>query len=141
MKPPSPALRDLARRLLEDEAGPQDEPAIAAVAEEVFGKLRGRLAKLIGAGGFEALLARALKVAKAASPALEQVNVTPGGGLAGLSASLAGRSAAEALDASVSLLAQLLELIAAFIGDDLTAHLAGAIQREDGELRRPSEDR
>lgn len=141
MRPPSPELSDLARRLLEDEAGRRGEPAIAAVVEEVFGKLRDRLARLIGAGGFEALLSRALKVARAGSAALEHVNVTPGGGLAGLSASLAGRSAEEALDASVSLLAHLLELIAAFIGDDLTAHLAGAIQAEDGEPRRESEDR
>jgi hypothetical protein len=141
MTPPNTALRELARRLLEAEAGRRDEPATAAAAEEVFRKLRDRLARLIGSGGFEVLLSRALKGAKAEASALEQVKVAPGGGLEALSESLARRSAAEALEASVCLLARFLELVAIFLGDDLTSHLAGAIQQEDGELRRGSEER
>jgi hypothetical protein len=141
MKPPSPALRELARRLLEDESRCRGEPAITTAAEEVFRRLRERLVKLIGSDGFEALLSRSLKLAKAGAAALEQVEVTPGGGLAGLSKSLAGRSPSEALDASVCLLARFLELFAAFIGDELTLHLTGAILREDGESHRGSEER
>jgi hypothetical protein len=141
MKPPSPALRDLTRRLIEDEAGRASGFELAAVAEEVFRKLRDQLIRIIGSGGFEALLSRSLKLAKAEASSLAQVEVTPGGGLAGLSTSLAGRSAAEALEASVCLLGCFLELLAAFIGDDLTSHLASATLREDGESQPGSEDR
>jgi hypothetical protein len=138
MKPPRPALRELARRLLEDEASGHDEPGVAA--EEVIRKLRERLVDLIGARGFEALLRRALRLAKTEAPELDPVEVTPGGGLAGLPRVTAGRTGDEAIDAPVSLLAQLLELLAAFIGVDLTSRLALKSERDDSQPGRGSEE-
>jgi len=140
MSPEGPALRPLARSLLEAEGEVRGEPAIAAaMAEEVFRKLRDRLVKLVGALGFEALLRRALKLAKIEAPLLAPVDVARNGDLAGLAQALVGRSAAESIEASACLLAHFLELLATFIGADLTVRLATGIRRLGGESARGSE--
>jgi hypothetical protein len=134
MKPPRPALRELARSLLEDEAGGQAEAAGAGLgAEEVFHRLGERLGDLIGARGYEALLGRALKLAKDEVAALAPVEVTPDGALHGLADASAERSAPEVIEAATCLLAHFLELLATFIGADLTTQLAISARRGDGE--------
>jgi hypothetical protein len=123
MTAPSLAMRELARRLLAER---RDEPALViAEVEEVLGRLRERLVRLVGERGFGAMLERALKLAQEEIPALGRAQVTPDGRLAGLAEALAGRSHDEAVEAPACLLAHLLELLASFIGADLTLRLAG----------------
>src|SRR3989442_9654386 len=86
---PNPKMRDLARRLLAYEADPAD-PADApeanrSAAFHVSEKLRRSLSTLVGAGGFRALLARALTLAKTEAHGLSAVQIKPDGSLEGLS--------------------------------------------------------
>jgi hypothetical protein len=132
--PPSPAQRELARRLLEDEAGGHRDPAIVArAAEETFRKLRDRLVDLIGVGGFAALLRRALKLAGAELPALERVELVPGGSLGGLRDAIEARTEGDATALPVCLLAHFLHLLATFIGEDLALRLALGAPRTKGD--------
>jgi hypothetical protein len=100
---PSQGMRELARRLLAERR--EEATHAAADAAEILGRLRARMVRLVGERGFEAILARSLKLAKAEAPVLEQTRVAPGGGLVGLPEALAGRPPAEALEASACLLA------------------------------------
>ena len=80
-------------------------------------KLRQPLSTLAGSSGFRSLLARALTLAKAQNPRLSAVQVKPDGSLEGL-----GREDQDT-EAGVLLIAQLLELLVAFIGEALTMKL------------------
>lgn len=120
----TPALRDLARRLVESEAaGQPSAPVTADGAERAVSKLREYLARLIGIGGFRALLARALQLTKAEVPSLRGVQAEPDGALSGLPEWVLGRDPAEARAALVAVLANVLWLLAVFIGDDLVERL------------------
>jgi hypothetical protein len=117
---PSPNARATARHLLAHEAGagkPSDVNIPAAI--RVCEKLRRPLSTLAGATGFHALLGRALTLAKAQDPHLGTVRVQPDGSLAGLS-ELRNNEHGQA---GVALIAQLLGLLDAFIGPDLTLRL------------------
>ena len=141
MSPPRPALRQLARRLLEEEAGGQSEPAVVGrAAEEVLRRLRDRLVTLVGARGFEALLRRALTLAEGEIPELERVRVAPGGGVVGLPSAIEARTEGEATAGPLRLLGHFFELLATFIGEDLTARLAAGIQRAGDDPHRASEE-
>jgi hypothetical protein len=123
MTTPSPAFQSTALRLIRDAATGDDVPAIATAAERVFQRLRDHLARLIGVVGFSTLLARALKLAREGQPALSSIEVKPDGTIVGLRDALAGRSPEEALAMPATLLAHFFDLLAAFVGDDLTLHL------------------
>ena len=112
---PSSKIRELAQRLLADEVARDHVaeptmPALALVAE----KLRRPLVTLTGIGGFRSLLARALTLAKAQAPALNIVQIEPDGSLTGF-----GNDEAQAAEAGVMLIAQLLSLLVTFIGEHL----------------------
>jgi hypothetical protein len=126
----TPANRMLARRLIEEEARRRAEAVSVVAVAEVLHKLEGRLVKLVGARGFAALLGRSLALATAEEPALEQVELSPGGDLDALAEALSERAT---VDAAVSILAHFLELLATFVGAELTARLAHRILIEDGE--------
>lgn len=130
MKQATPALRELARRLLEQEReGRQGARELVDATKRVGQKLRGHLAKLIGSAGFEALLSRALALARAEHPALQGVEAAAEGetSLKGLGEAFRGRGPAEIEAASVAVLANLLWLLATFIGNDLTVRLVHTI--------------
>jgi hypothetical protein len=110
-----------AQRLVACEAagdGPPgtDIPAAFRVAE----KLRCPLSTLAGVAGFRMLLVRAMTLAKAQSPGLASVQVKPDGRLEG-SGDLG--SHAEIAEAGVVLTAELLGLLAAFVGEAFTLNL------------------
>ena len=88
-------------------------PAVFCVSE----KLRRPLSTLAGVRGFRLLLARALTLAKAQDARLGGVQVNQDGSLEGLGG---GDQDAEA---SVLLIAQLLELLVTFIGEGLVMNL------------------
>jgi hypothetical protein len=90
---------------------------------QVFDKLRRHLATLMGVNGFQALLSRALALAKTEVPLLSTVNVKVDGALEGLNNLEAKVSTAEFAEGSVVLVGQFLGLLVAFIGENLTLQL------------------
>jgi hypothetical protein len=119
-------MRNFAKRLMASEAmadgsSGTDIPAAFRSAE----KLRTHLATLMGTGGFRALLARALALASAEVPWLRTVHVKGDGSLEGPAALHEEVDPGEELEGSIVLLAQLLGLLVAFIGPNLTVRLMG----------------
>jgi hypothetical protein len=77
----------------------------------------------MGNGGFHALLARALALAKTEVSWLRPVHVNASGSMEGLRELQTQLSPDEFLEGRVVLLAQLLGLLVAFIGEKLTLRL------------------
>jgi hypothetical protein len=116
----SPAIQDLARRLIAAEAARDDPPgAHAAGAVRVLEKLGAPLARLTGEAGFRSLLSRALALAKAEDASLNPVRVREDGSLEGLAGDRNGPDAG----AGGAVVAQLLGLLVTFIGESLTLRL------------------
>jgi len=110
----TPALRAAAERLLKLEArGTRKLPRAALVSE----RLRRVLSTLLGAGGFNALLARAVTLAKAEAPALSALRVQADSSLLGLSED------AGSADGEVVLVAHILGLLVTFVGEALMLRL------------------
>jgi hypothetical protein len=101
-------------------------PAVFPVTE----KLRPHLANLMGIGGFRALLSRALVLAAAEVSWLSTLHVKADGTLEGLEEAHLRLNPTECLEGRVVLLAQLLGLLEAFIGPNLTSRLVGEIWPE-----------
>ena len=120
----TPLMRDFAARLVAFEM--QGTPASRTqtpVAFEVCEKLRPHLATLMGTTGFCALLSRALALATAEASGLRAVRVQADGSLAGCEEPGAPAEAEKAAEGGVVLLAQLLGLLEAFIGQNLTLRM------------------
>ncbi len=124
MSASSPDMGGLARRLLAIEAeharrsgGHFDE------AVQVCQKLREPFSRLAGVFGFTSLLSRALALAKREVPSLLPVQVRPDGSLEGWGQG--GRDGEEGASATGGevLVARLLGLLVAFIGEPLTLRL------------------
>ena len=124
MKRATPHLRHFAKRLIVFETqGEKASQANAPANFPVSEKLRPQLTTMAGNGGFQALLARALALAKVEVPWLRAVHVKADGSLEGLSEIQSQLTPAEFLEGKVVLLAQLLGLLVAFIGENLTMRL------------------
>ena len=114
----------LAERLLGYEAAAgnpaaDDRTAAARVCE----KLRQVLSTLLGAGGFRALIARALTLARAEAPELSAVQVNADGSLEGLGAARPQSGEGRIARGEIALIDQLLELLVTFIGEALMLRL------------------
>jgi hypothetical protein len=123
-----PKMRDLARRLIEREMltiNSSQTPNQAAF--NVCEKLRPHLATFTGIVGFRALLLRALALAGAEAHGLRALSVKTDGRLEGLDdfKTQVGQDAFS--EGAVALLAQLLGLLVAFIGETLTLHLMSEV--------------
>jgi hypothetical protein len=112
-------IRKLAQRLLWFEAAHTSGSPIPTVLR-VSEKLRSALSILMGSSGFRSLLARSLTMAKALEPRLAAVHVDPDGSLQGWST--IGNENRDA-QADVIVVAQLLGLLATFIGEGLMQSL------------------
>ena len=112
-----PAIRDLSKRILAEEAHS---------AFNAFEKLRQHLAKLIGIAGFQSRLARSLVLAKPEALWLLSVRVGSDGTLEEIHE---GDPPSEALVAEgyTALLAQFLALLVTFIGESLMLRLVQEI--------------
>src|SRR5215213_5960815 len=126
MNPGSPKLQKLALRLFEHEAsksGNSDEPVKAI--ESCCQRLHGRLDRLIGAGGFRALLNRALYLAKKKYAWLEGVGIEdyPGCEFKDLREVVKGKQPATVNEACTLILANVIWLLVTFIGEDITIGL------------------
>lgn len=131
MNRPTPQLWNVAKRLIADEARENKSSEIKTPEAFYAGeKLRPHLMALMGGGGFRALLSRALALTCAKVPKLRAVHVKTDGSLEGWEELCTQLSPAELFDGRVALLAQLLGLLAAFIGEDLTSRLVRDIWPE-----------
>lgn len=116
----SPTLRAFAQELLGSEATSPHRATAGTDADRVCEKLRRPLSTLAGDTGFHSLVHRALTMAKREVPALRDVHVGRNGALIGLAA--IKPHAVEAA-AELSVITHLLELVASFIGEELTMSL------------------
>ena len=117
-------MRDFAERLIAYETrGNKSSETKTPVACLVSEKLRPHLATLMGNVGFRALLSRALALANAEAPWLCAVQLKADGSFEGLDELGAQVDPDEIFEGCVVLLAQLLRLLVAFIGEDLTLWL------------------
>ena len=117
-------MRDLAERLVAYEASENiSSEAKTPAAFLVDEKLRPHLAMLVGNIGFRALLSRALALANAEVPWLRAVQVKADGSLKGLDELGAQIDPDQISEGRAVLLAQLLGLLVAFIGENLTLRL------------------
>jgi hypothetical protein len=124
----TPEMRSLAKDLIAHETSRnKNSKAKAPTAFHVAEKLRPQLANLMGDGGFQALLSRALVLAAAEVSWLAAVHVKADGTLDGLRGPSSTLDPSDFLEGKVVLLAQLLGLLVAFIGSTLTSHLVGEI--------------
>jgi hypothetical protein len=122
----TPAQRDLALWLLEAEMGDAREPeALLDAAERVCQKLCRRLTRLITVIGYQALLARALHLAKGEFPLLDEVRAgaTDDACFDGLRAKTKGVDPVMLRAALTTVLASVIGLLTTFIGEDLTLRL------------------
>jgi hypothetical protein len=121
----TPKMRAFAERLIAHEtrannSSDTETPATFLVVE----KLRPNLATLMGNFGFRALLSRALVLTNAEVAWLRAVHVKADGSFEGLDELEAQVDPEEIAEGRVVLLAQLLGLLVAFIGEALTLRLA-----------------
>lgn len=126
MIPPSSAMQELARRVLDPEMPARpDVEDVTSAADAVFRKLWSHLTPLVGSTGFHILLGRAVHLARPEFPLLEGVSTgaESDGRLAGLSERARGQHAGEVRDAVTAVLAGFLGLMAYFIGDELAARI------------------
>jgi hypothetical protein len=120
----SPEMRNFAKRLILYEAnGNESAKTQVSDAFSVCEKLRPPLATLTGNIGFRALLSRALVLAGEEVAWLRAVHVKSDGSLEGLEEVHAQLSPEVLFEGKVFLLAQLLGLLVAFIGENLTLRL------------------
>ena len=113
---------DLARRILEHEAGGASDPAASAAAvERACQRLKDHLVVLLGSNGVTALFRRALHLAQRERPLLAGVAVSsePGVCFTGLAESLATSAADDATSAAATILAHILELLVMLLGEEL----------------------
>jgi hypothetical protein len=120
----TPQLRDFARLLVAHEML-ADQPSGTTIPAPCYAceKLRLPLALLIGNAGFSALLSRSRALASVEFPWLSSLQVKADGSFEGLEEIAAQVSTDELFEGCVVLLAQLLGLLAAFIGEDLMLRL------------------
>ena len=121
----TPQLREIARQLVEYEAGDGRDPAaLAAAAARANLKLRQHLSKLIGPAGFHALVTRALVLAKKEHTLLGDVRVEASGEIIGLEAIVQRPDWPEGETGPLSaVFATFLWLLVTFIGADLALRL------------------
>ncbi len=123
MNAATPAIQDLARRVLALEAARDSSDGRGGEAMQVCEKLRVPLAKLVGVAGFRSLMGRSLALATAEVPWLDSVQVRADGSLEGFDAARRPRDGAPDGEAGVAIVGQLLGLLVTFIGEPLTLRL------------------
>ena len=122
MDPSPSSVRNLARRLLSAEATTNGVNTQRHEAVRVCEKLGISLTRFAGPDGFASLMRRALALAIADSPSLATVTLNPDGSLEGIEP-VASDTQNGGPEAAVGIIAHLLGLLVAFIGEPLTLRL------------------
>jgi hypothetical protein len=118
----SPKVAELARRIVEHEAGGSADPAATAAAvETAFQRLKDHLVDMLGTGGVSALYRRALHLAQREQPILARVAVSgePAACFTRLAESLVSSTDEEATAAATTVLTHLLGLLVMLLGEEL----------------------
>jgi hypothetical protein len=124
----TPHLLGIAQRLIRAEAeGVDAAESGGPLAFPATDRLRPHLATMLGSGGVQALLGRALALASVEVPWLRGARVNSQGDMDGLDALGAAPDPKAFLEGRIVLLAQLLGLLVAFVGPALTSRLVGEI--------------
>lgn len=126
MNEPTQAHRELARWLLAQELGDAENPvSVDVAADRACGKLFQQLSPLVGVAGYQALLGRALFLCRVELPFLDGLRpgTEPGSFLGELRASTVCLDSASVQGGVIVVLARVLDLLATFIGEDLTLRL------------------
>jgi hypothetical protein len=123
MNTTTPAIQNLARRLIALEAAREPSDGLVGAAVRACEKLRVPLAKLVGVDGFRSLMARVMALATADVPWLDSVQVRADGSLEGFDAARCQQGAAQGGEAGAVVVVQLLGLLVTFIGEPLTLAL------------------
>lgn len=124
----TPKMRGLAERLIAHEAkGNKAARTVLPKGFLVVDQLRPHLANLMGSAGFRALLSRSLALANAEVPWLHAVKVKSDGSFEDMDELGCQIGPDDFFRGRVIVLAQLLGLLAAFIGENLTLQLVGEI--------------
>ena len=136
-------IRNIAERLIAHETSESESSGKKTGANfPVCEKLRPHLATLMGSTGFRALLLRALARAEEEVPSLRAVQVDADGSLAGFDKLEVQAAPDELAVARVVLVAQLLGLLAAFIGESLMLQIVRDVwpQLARKDLQLPEEE-
>lgn len=121
-------MRQLAARLIALEARPaHSDGAGIHAATMVCEKLRPQLAPLMGATGFHALLSRAITLARMEVPQLCSVHVNAIGTLSCSNEDAAPHLSEELFAGGCAIVAQLLGLLEAFVGERLTLRVLSTV--------------
>jgi len=119
----TPTMRGFAQRLIACEMkGNKSSGTTPPATFLVIEKLRPHFTTLMGNAGFRALLSRSLALASAEARCLRVVRVQVDGSLSGLD-ELARLDREKVAEGGVVLIAQLLGLLVAFIGEKLTVQI------------------
>jgi len=120
----TPKMRAFAERLIADEERGNKSPGIKAPgALQIFEKLRPHLATLMGTTGFRGLISRALMLAAGEAPWLCRLQVRGDGMVVGFDGTDWWADAEKMTEGNVVLVAQLLGLLVAFIGEQLALQM------------------
>ena len=120
----TPQMRSFAERIVAYETRSNKSSKTRSLeGVPVCEKLRPHLVTLVGNNGFRALLSRSLALASAKVPWLRAVQVKADGTLAGPENIQAQADPKQIHEGGVALVAQLLGLLVAFIGENLTVRL------------------
>jgi len=128
---PPPMIRDWARKLIASEV--DADPPLAQTEGptlRVYEKLRRQFCAPVGADAFQALVSRALSLAKSQFPCLSPVSITANGGLRGLGEVETPLSTVQDGEVGIILIAQMLRLFITLLGEAATVRLI-----EDASLR------
>jgi len=128
---PPPMIRDWACRLIASEID-ADSPSTQTEGAtlRVYEKLRRQFCAPVGADAFQALVSRALSLAKSQFPALSAVSVAANGRLRRVDEAEDSLSIVEDGEVGITLIAQMLRLFITLLGEAATVRLI-----EDASLR------
>jgi hypothetical protein len=115
-------FRDVARQLIPASAF-SDTAELVDSTQQLFAILREYLVIRFGSAGYQTMFDRALRLATIVHPSLRTVRARSDGSLTGLDDLFWEHSSEEAADTTIALLTELLSVIAAFVGHELTARL------------------
>jgi hypothetical protein len=124
MSAATPKTRNFAKRIMTYEVtGKKSSGSNTSATFQVCDKLHQDLGPLMGNAGFRAFLSRALALASEEVPWLRAVHVKSDGSLEGLDKLEAQIGPEQSSEGGVLLLAHLIGLLMAFIGENLAVHL------------------
>ena len=128
MSPATPSLRSFAAHLIAQDVKLKNASRSSpATPFSVIEKLRPPLMNLMGSTGFNALMSRSLVLATTEIPSLRDIGLNAEGMWEGLAALEVQLDADRFLEARIVVLAHVLGLLVAFVGEALTLRLLSDI--------------